>query len=297
MNDAVAIVVVTNPYTRNNGVPIDLVRRIVVVEKRCILLNMRVDVSAPSVLSTPIQDRSTCGDIDRAMQTFANIVAILSERLMTRFYVFYDLEYTLDALRFALPRERTVDFGKYVLLKNDALREGGTVWSRSRAYTVTLEDLWRPILKRVVQSDPVETARPLLELFDGVVKSFHPQPMTHSSNWTPAGDWYSRLGRSRELLELLHLELQFGHVEPQRQRYGAGRLPRLNKPRRGTALYHFALSELPGVDSSRPRHEPSLPSHSSSRTRVARVPRGCEPRERRISERGERTSTLSTRGT
>ena len=70
INDAVAIFVETNPYTvRDNGVPIDLVRRIVVVEKRRILLNMRVAVSAPSVLSTPIQDRSTHGDIDRPLQT------------------------------------------------------------------------------------------------------------------------------------------------------------------------------------------------------------------------------------
>ena len=207
MNDAVAIVVETNPCTfRDNGVSIDLVRRIVVVEKRRILLNMQVDVSAPSVLSTPIHNRSTRGDIDRPLQTYANIVAILSERLTTRFCVFYDREYTLDALRFALSRERTVDLGQYVLLRNDALRESGTVWSRSRAYTAALEDLWRPILKRVVPSDPVEKARGLLELFDGVVKSFHPQLMSHSSNWTPAGDWYSRLGRARELSESLHLE-------------------------------------------------------------------------------------------
>ena len=81
MNDAVAIVVETNPYIfRDNGVPIDLVRRILVVEKRRILLNMRVDVSAPSVLSTPIQDCSTRGD-ERPLQTYANIVAIFSERL------------------------------------------------------------------------------------------------------------------------------------------------------------------------------------------------------------------------
>ena len=91
MNDAVAIVVETNQYTfRDNGVPIDLVRRIVVAEKRRILLNMRVDVSAPSVFSTPIQDRSTRGDIDWPLQTYANIVAILCERLKTRFCVFYD---------------------------------------------------------------------------------------------------------------------------------------------------------------------------------------------------------------
>ena len=88
--------------------------------------------------------------------------------------MFYDREYTLDALRFAFPRARTVDLGQYVLLRNDALREGGTVWSRSRANTAPLEDLWRPILKRVIASDPVVKARRLLELFNGVVKSFHP---------------------------------------------------------------------------------------------------------------------------
>ena len=146
INDAVAIVVKTNPYTFNdNGVPIDIVRCIVVVEKRRILLNMRVDVSAPSVLSTPIQDRSTREDINRPLQTYANIVGIFSERLKTRFCVFYPCEYTLDALRFAFSRERTVDLGQYVLLRNDARRENGTVLSRSRAYTAPLKDLWRPI--------------------------------------------------------------------------------------------------------------------------------------------------------
>ena len=160
INDAVAIVVETNPYTfRDNGVSIDLVRRIVVVEMRCILLNMRVDVSEPSVLSTPIQDRSTRGDIDRPLQTYANIVAILSERLKTRFCVFYDREYTLDALRFTLSRERTVDLGQYVFLKKHALSEGNTFWSRSRLYSASLEDLWHPILKRVVPSICRESER------------------------------------------------------------------------------------------------------------------------------------------
>ena len=123
INDAVAIIVETNPYTfREKGVPIDFVRRIVKVEKRRILLKMRVDVSAPSELSTPIQDRSTCGDIDRPLQTYANIVTIFSGRLKTRLCLFYDCQYTLDVLRFALPRECTVDLGQYVLLRNDALR-------------------------------------------------------------------------------------------------------------------------------------------------------------------------------
>ena len=128
LNDVVVIVVETNPYPfKDNGVPIDLARRIVVVAKRRILLNVRVAVSPLSVLSQPISDRSTRTDIERYLQTYANFVAILSERLKTRFCVFYNCDYTLDALRFALPRERTVDLGRFVLLRNDALREGGAV--------------------------------------------------------------------------------------------------------------------------------------------------------------------------
>ena len=75
--------------------------------------------------------------------------------------------------------------------------------------------------------------------------------MTHSSNWTPANDWYSRLGRTRELSKSLHLELHFGQVESRRQQYGAGRLLRLNEPCRGTSPFQFTLAELPGVDSRR----------------------------------------------
>ena len=84
-------------------------------------------MSTPSVVSPPISDRSTRADLELPLQTYANVVAIFSERLKTRFCVFYDREYTLDAFRFALPRELTVDLGQYVLLRNDALREGGAV--------------------------------------------------------------------------------------------------------------------------------------------------------------------------
>ena len=49
----------------------------------------------------------------------------------------------------------------------------------------------------------------------------------------------------------MHLELQIGHVESRRQRYGIGRHVHLNEPRRGTAPYYFVPAELPGVDSRR----------------------------------------------
>ena len=199
-------------------------------------------MSAPSVLSPPISDRSIGADLERLLKTYTNVVAIFSEGLKTRFCVFYDRKYTLDAFRFALSRERTVDFGQYVLLRNDAHCVTNAVLSRSRAYTAPIEDFWRLILKCVVSSDPVEKARGLLDLFDNVVKSFYPQPMTHSSNWTPVNDWYSRLNRTRELSMSLHLDLQIGHVESRWQRYGAERLLHLNEFRRGTAPFHFALA-------------------------------------------------------
>ena len=75
--------------------------------------------------------------------------------------------------------------------------------------------------------------------------------MTHSLNWPPAGDWCFRLGRTRELFELLHLELQIGTVESGRQHYGIEWLARLIEPGRGTATFHYALAELLGVDSRR----------------------------------------------
>lgn len=103
MNDAVAIVVKPNPYTcRNNDVSIDLMRRIVVVEQRCILLNVKIDLSAPSMLSPLVSDRSTRADLERPLKTYANLVTILSKQHKTRFCVIYNREYTLNELRFAL---------------------------------------------------------------------------------------------------------------------------------------------------------------------------------------------------
>ena len=105
------IVVKTNPYTfRDNGVAINLARLIVVVEKRK-LANIGLDVSAPAVLSPPINDCSTRGDFERSLQTYSNVVTIIFERLKTRFCIIYNREYTLDVIRFGLSRERTVDLG------------------------------------------------------------------------------------------------------------------------------------------------------------------------------------------
>ena len=97
MKDAVAIVVETNPYTfRDNGVCIDLVvRGIVVVEKRRILLNMRMDVSTISPLDADSRSlksrryRSTAADVreycrDSFGTTEDAVLFILRPRIQTR---------------------------------------------------------------------------------------------------------------------------------------------------------------------------------------------------------------------
>ena len=88
-------------------------------------------------------------------------------------------------------------------------------------------------------------------LFVGVVKSFDPQLMTHSLNWTTSRDWYTSFGFTRELSESLHLELQIGNDESLRKRYCIGRDVRFFLPRRRIALFYFALAKLPNVDSRR----------------------------------------------
>ena len=82
---------------------------------------------ALSVLSPPINDGSSLADLERPLKSSANVVATFSERQKTRFCEFYNCEYTFDAFRYALSRERTFDLGQYVLLKNDAYREGSAV--------------------------------------------------------------------------------------------------------------------------------------------------------------------------
>ena len=232
--DACAIIVLTDPYMfRNTQVPVDIVRRIVIVDKTRVLMNKRIIISERSALSNSIKTISTPEDHAAEEMTFARMHEILTLRLQSRFCVFYDRDATLDAIRFALPRDRTVDLGQHVLLRNDTLREGGTCWCRSRAYMAPLEDLYHPILKRPVLDSALQRARGLLELFDRIVNSFYEIPLSWSRNpnWVPAGMWYANFDRTRELFESLQLEQEFGDIQPRIPRYAAGRLQHLNAPR------------------------------------------------------------------
>ena len=207
VTDTCAIVVLTNLYMfRTSEVPIDMVRRILRLDRTTVLLNRRVIIAEQSALSNQIANFNTPEDDAVDLITFARLTEILSTHLRDRFCVFHDREAALNAVRFALPREHTCDLATHIHLRNDALREEGTVLCRSRLYIALLKLLWRPILDRVVPVDPIEKARGLIELFDGISHLFRLKPIACNSTWTLAGDWYSNFSRSRELSESLHLE-------------------------------------------------------------------------------------------
>ena len=96
MNEADAIVVGKNLYTfRDNGGFIDLARRIVVVEKRRILLNVRVDVSAVSAFSADKRSldwrrsRTFAEDVHKCRRDFLGrtedaVLCILRPQIHTR---------------------------------------------------------------------------------------------------------------------------------------------------------------------------------------------------------------------
>ena len=67
------------------------------------------------------------------------MVRDLSALLTQRYMVYNDRDAVLDALRFALPLDRTTDVGHVMHLRNDALRRGGTCWCRTRRQLVGID--------------------------------------------------------------------------------------------------------------------------------------------------------------
>ena len=68
--------------------------------------------------------------------------------LVGRLFVFNEREATLKALQIALPRNRTIDLGRQILLSKVALRAGAKIWYRTRSHLTPLKDLWGPLLHR-----------------------------------------------------------------------------------------------------------------------------------------------------
>ena len=103
--------------------------------------------------------------------------------------VFNNRELTLEALRFALFREKTIDLAKHVNFRNDALHYVGSVTIRLRNWFVQLEDLWLPLVKSMMPSDPMARAQRLMQMLRLNVESVKATSIYPSLNWTAVEHW------------------------------------------------------------------------------------------------------------
>ena len=143
MQFAVVVLVKSTRFTfKANNAPVDITRHVVVQTDGGRLANWRVDIRTPTILnSLDYQLIYQASKSQLLLKKYSELVHFLLDSLSDRYFVFYDRESTLEALRLALPRDRSVDVGLHVLLRNDALRAGGTIWNRSRSRLAPLREL------------------------------------------------------------------------------------------------------------------------------------------------------------
>ena len=153
-----------------------LVNHIIVVYATGVLADWRVRCEAPTILTeNTILNAPDPAVVRRTpLKQYTEMVRHLSALLTRRYMVFYDHDAVLDALRFALPLERTTDVEHVMHLRNDALRRGGTCWCRTRRQLVSLDALWRALIGGRIHTDPIVRAQGLLRMFDRVAVSIPP---------------------------------------------------------------------------------------------------------------------------
>ena len=185
-NAVIAVEAEVNCFTfKESGVAVEIARRVIVVNDRAKLFDFRIATGAQPLLSDLVADRTT--SVERSTleeRSYTHLIKSLLQLLGDRFVVFYDIDNTLDSLRMALPREKILDVGLHIHLRNDALRYGDSVWVRSHDTLVMLEGLWLPLLTTAVPADPVAKAYGLMRLIRMITGSGTAPPVYPSANYT-----------------------------------------------------------------------------------------------------------------
>ena len=230
-----------------------LVNRIVVVDATGVLADWRVCCEAPTILTeNTILNAPDPAVVRRTpFKQYREMVPDLSALLTRRYMVFYDRDSVLDALRFALPLERTTDVGHVMHLRNDALRRGDTCWCRTRRQLVGLDALWGPLIGSRIPTDPIARTQGLLRKFDRLAVSIPMPEVRRMYAWTPPHDWYSPPERLRELSASLAMEKMAGGFDERVCRAHDTAAIRLPKPRYASSPFHFALNRAHGLEYSR----------------------------------------------
>ena len=144
MQSAVVVLVESTVFTfQANGAPVDIARHVVVETNSKTLANSRIDIWTPTVLnSLDYKLIYPARKSQLPLKKYSALVHFLLYSLSDRYFVFYNPESTLEALRLALPCDRSVDVGLHVFfLQNDTLRACGTIWNRSRSRLAPLKGL------------------------------------------------------------------------------------------------------------------------------------------------------------
>ena len=256
MQSAVVVLVESTRFTfKANNAPVDIARHFVVQTDGGTLANWRIDIRTPTFLnSLDYQLIYPARESQLPLKKYSELVHFLLDSLSVRYFVFNDRESTLEALRLALFRNRSVDVGLHVLLRNDALRAGGTIWNQSRSRLAPLRGLWEPILRTHVIENLVDRARGIMQLFKNFGTSLA-QPTTAGAAVLKATDnWRSHSGTELSFEVSLLLELESGASVERRRREADAALEIINEPQRGSApsTSCCATLEASTSDESRP---------------------------------------------
>jgi hypothetical protein len=231
-----------------SGRQVELVRRVVVQNCEKTIYDRRVEIRAPTLLSTLSLDHSTREDLAAPLAPYSEVIRDLAQHLPYCFCVFHDRTKTLSALRLALPIERSFDLGLHVHLRNDAVRRGGKNVTRSRHRVIPLEDLWQPILEHPMPRDLRLRAAGMLRLFASISRSMVPTPLMPSMSTTPQFEWLSRGDVVHELAATLLIEQRSRGASSETPREPATDSGELPPPRRGSAPFRFELQRVVGID-------------------------------------------------
>ena len=231
---------------------VDLPYRVVLYARDDLLFDS-VDCRIPGVLDFEVSDRTAPDLLERSslrVVDYDSLITALCSELANRYVVLHDHEGIFECLRFELPPEQLLDIG-HVLIRNDALRYGGTCCCRTRNHCAPLSALWGPILGDVVPEDPVACAVGLLRLFDSVSFILSAPAPRETASIVPSLVWRASPTNVRTLEESMGLEVTTASLQAARVLRSAHPLVLEKLPVRRELPFVFRLEVFSGRDDRR----------------------------------------------
>ena len=181
LQSPVAAIVESTRYTfKKDGAAVNICRRVVIKSESVNLLDCRVNFQSLSSLNLLSYAQMYPERESRLpSMNYSELVQFLLHDLASRFFVFHERSATLEALRIALPRDNTIDLGRLILLRNDALSAGAKIWYQTRSHLTPLKDLCGPLLhRRYPENNLYEQGRNMIRLYQMIVRSLNPPALS-----------------------------------------------------------------------------------------------------------------------